>query len=287
MALMDPPPPSPDRVAEAAGRWWATSDSRLVSALNVLGSAAIRRVVPGGERAYRAVGRWQAAVHRGDAVECPLCGSTFRHFMAWRDGRGNVQCWRCRSHPRHRTLWFFLTEARPDLLDGATDLLHFAPEGALEERLRARLPGYVTCDLDPAIGDLTIDVTDIDLPDESFDGVICSHVLEHVEDDRSAMRELRRVVRPGGWVIVSVPIDRSRPRSLEDPSVVTPEDRLRHYWQEDHVRLYGLDIFERLRDAGFEVEDERVEDWADPEAIARYGLGGNLLLCHRPVESPA
>ena len=191
--------------------------------------------------------------NRGDAVQCPLCGRRFRRFMdAW--NRPNAICWRCGSHERHRALWLFL-EQRPELLTGAGSLLHFAPEWALRRRF-SELPGlrYVTADLlDPDV-DIRLDLTALELPDASYEAVVCSHVLEHVPDDRAAMRELRRVLAPGGWCLIMVPLDLGRKHTLEDPSVRSAEQRERVYWQHDHVRLYAADIGERLRDAGFTVE---------------------------------
>lgn len=191
--------------------------------------------------------------HRGDVVLCPLCSRHFRRFMdAW--NRPNAICWRCGSHERHRALWLLL-EQRPELLAGVSSLLHFAPEYALRRRLlRVAQLRYVTADLyDPEV-DLRLDLTALTLPDASYEAVICSHVLEHVSDDRAAMRELRRVVTRGGWCLVMVPLDLDRQVTFEDPTIVTPEDRRRAYWQHDHVRLYAPDIAERLQEAGFAVE---------------------------------
>lgn len=231
-----------------------------------------------------ALRRYGSALHRGSAVECPLCGGRFRHFKpAW--NRGNALCWRCGSHERHRATWVLLTR-RPELLEGAGSLLHFAPEWCLERRLRS-VPGlrYVTADLDPALGELVLDVTALDLPDGSFDALLCSHVLEHVLDDAAAMRELHRVLTPGGWALVMVPLDHGRTQTLEDASVVTPEARQAAFWQSDHVRLYAPDIVERLRVAGFTVERERLTDQLGPELATRYGLlaQDDLFLCRRSV----
>jgi SAM-dependent methyltransferase len=191
--------------------------------------------------------------HRGDAVACPVCGRSWDRFKDdW--NRPDALCWRCGSHERHRAQWL-LFERRPELLGGATRLLHFAPEWCLRRRLE-RHGGfeYVTADLDPRDVDLRLDVTRLDLPDGAFDAVICSHVLEHVPDDATAMRELRRVTRKGGWCLVLVPLDVERAGTHEDAAITAPEDRLREFWQPDHVRLYAPDIEQRLRGAGFDVE---------------------------------
>jgi SAM-dependent methyltransferase len=201
--------------------------------------------------------------HRGDAVQCPVCGSRFSAFKpAW--NRPNAICWRCGAHERHRALWLYLQRTR--VRDEVGSLLHFAPEHALERRLRPRVPRYVTTDLDPAKGELQLDLTALDLPDASFDAALCSHVLEHIPDDAAAMRELRRVVRR--LALVMVPLDLGREATYEDPEIVDPAARERHFWQHDHVRVYAPDIAGRLERAGF-----RVDVAAPPEGLVdRHGL---------------
>ena len=213
-----------------------------------------------GRRLARARDRW---AHRGDAVSCPVCGSRFDTFKPdW--NRPGAICWRCGAHERHRALWLYLERSR--VLDGVGSLLHFAPEHALEVRLRPRLERYVTADLDPAKGELQLDLERLELPDASFDAALCSHVLEHVGDDAAAMRELHRVVRR--WALIMVPLDLSRDRTDEDPSVTDPAERERRFWQHDHVRLYAPDVAGRLRAAGFAVEV-----WEPPaDLLAPHGL---------------
>jgi SAM-dependent methyltransferase len=183
-------------------------------------------------------------------------------------------CPRCGSRQRHRLLWLYL-ERRTDLPASSARVLHFAPEAGLERRLRS-LPAlrYRTADLEPGRGDLTLDVTEIDLPDASVDVLLCVHVLEHVEDDRRALRELHRVLAPGGWGVVQVPIQGER--TDEDPAVRDPEERRRRFGQEDHVRMYGRDFRDRLVDAGFEVDVVVFRDELSPRERARYGLEYDL-----------
>jgi SAM-dependent methyltransferase len=211
--------------------------------------------------------RLDAWRNRGDAVWCPVCDRRFARFKpAW--NRGGALCWRCGSQERHRALWLLLQER--DLLGGS--LLHFAPEYCLRARLNAAVDRYVTTDLDPAGVDLQLDITALALPDGAFDAVICSHVLEHVDDDAAAMRELRRVTAPGGWCLVLVPLDTSRAETYEDPSITDPAAREAAFLQADHVRLYGRDAADRLAAAGFVVEIIRPrEAWGD-ERMRTAGL---------------
>ena len=218
--------------------------------------------------------------HRGDQVLCPICNRSFNRFKDdW--NRPNALCWRCGSHERHRVQWALLQQ-RPELLRDARSLLHFAPEWALRRRLESiGHLRYVTADLVQPDVELHLDITAMDLPDAAFDAVLCSHVLEHVVDDAAAMRELHRITAPGGWCLVMVPLDLGRQRTFEDPSIVTPEDRERNFWQHDHVRLYAPDIADRLASAGFEVERIRPVEEFDAEFLERCRIGQaeDIWLC--------
>ena len=236
------------------------------------------RVVGGASR------RVEMVRQRGDSVLCPVCGCRFKRFKDdW--NRPNALCWRCGSHERHRAQWLLL-ERRVELLRDAHAMLHFAPESALRRRLgRIGSLHYVTCDLYQPDVDLHLDLTELDLPDASFDAVLCSHVLEHVPDDASGMRELRRITARGGWCLVMVPLDLTREHTYEDSSITLPEERELAFWQHDHVRLYAPDIGPRLVAAGFSVERIRPEEEFGPETmrLCRIGKTENIWLC-RPSE---
>lgn len=185
----------------------------------------------------------------------------------------NPICPRCGAQARHRALWLYLHE-RTNLFDGkGLSVLHFAPEHALGRRLAStRGIRYVSADLDAPEAMEHFDITDIPHEDDNWDVILCIHVLEHVEDDRKAMRELHRILKPDGWALVLVPLDLERADTYEDPSITKPAERERAFWQSDHLRLYGRDLPDRLREAGFDVTVDQWVRGLDPAAIQRYGL---------------
>jgi SAM-dependent methyltransferase len=209
--------------------------------------------------------------HRGERFHCPCCNSDLED-MRDRFGENRV-CWACGSMERHRLvcLWF---DRSPELFSAGMSLLHVAPERSLLPRLQA-VPGirYTGGDLGRVFSSVRIDVTDLAFPDASFDAVICNHVLEHVPDDRRAMREIRRVLKPGGWALLLVPdVVEHGDVTDEDPSVTAPVDRLARFGQEDHVRVYGWDYVERLAAAGLDVDVVRLERELDADTIERCRL---------------
>lgn len=198
--------------------------------------------------------------YRGRGVECPVCGAHYRRFLPYGyvASRPNALCPRCLALERHRLLWLYLTR-ETDLCTTRPRLLHIAPEACLMRRLKpcyaACADRYVTADLESPLADLHFDVQRIPLPDASFDVLICNHLLEHVADDRLALRELHRILRPGGWGILLSPVERTRAHTYEDDTVTDPEERTRIFGQYDHRRIYGADYADRLRAAGFEAAD--------------------------------
>ena len=150
-------------------------------------------------------------------------------------------------------------------------MLHIAPEPCLEARFKDLLhDGYLSADLSSPRAMEKLDITDIPYPDETFDVIYCSHVLEHVLDDRRAMREFCRVMKDIGWAILLVPI--TSEKTFEDSSIVAPAERLRVFGQKDHVRRYGPDYVDRLRDAGFTVHITKVKDLVDSGGAKQMGL---------------
>ncbi len=211
--------------------------------------------------------------YRGTAYTCPCCGYTARQF--WPSGvnqKPNTMCPSCGSLERHRLLWLFF-QTRPDLLRPGQRILHVAPERHFEKLLKS-IPqvAYLSAGLESPPAEVYMDLTQISFPDNSFDGILCCHVLEHISDDAAALSELYRVLSPNGWAILQVPVDHSRERTYEDPDIAAPVDRLREFGQEDHVRIYGRDYEDRLKNAGFQVEVHRPQDVLGPQKTDYYRL---------------
>ena len=161
-------------------------------------------------------------------------------------------------------------------------MLHIAPEQCFHGIFRKmKNLDYTTGDLVSPIADLHFDLHNIPLESNTYDVVFCNHVLEHVQDDARCMSELARVLAPGGLAIMQVPIDYSRETTLEDPSIVTPEDREKYYWQKDHMRLFGRDYPSRLEAAGFSVTPFAVKDKYSDAQINKFRLqeGEILYVC--------
>lgn len=202
-------------------------------------------------------------VARGMAPRtCPICGysgqfSPVRHKV-------DVWCPSCDSRSRHRLIKLWAAKALSSGRFGST--LHFAAETCLQDLFRSASEEYVTADLNTDF-DIQIDIEDINLPDASFDLVIANHVLEHV-DDEIALRELRRIVRPGGRVLLTVPIIEGWDETFEGPSDMTPEQRTLVMSDPDHRRWYGRDIRDKIKKAGFNVSEFTVHE---PD-VTKYGI---------------
>lgn len=161
--------------------------------------------------------------------------------------------------------------------------LHIAPESCLEPWLRSISGEYLSVDLSSGSAMEHMDITDLKLEDDRFSLVWCSHVLEHIENDRKAMAELFRILHPSGLAVILVPVYGNK--TYEDSKIQSPEERLKHFKQEDHVRLYGSDIQARLVDVGFKVDVLRVSDIparSVTEHALEYPSTKEIFLCSKP-----
>lgn len=249
--------------------------------------------------------RLRALYYAGLKYRCPFCGYRCRRWspIGWDistltpldvagAGRREAGCFKCGSNDRERLVFVFLESQGLIKQLSSLRVLHVAPEVTLREFFQgpARPKRYV-------MGDKTMpgyryppDVVDMDIQaipfaDDSFDLILCNHVLEHVQDDRSAMRELHRVLAPGGIAVLQVPYAWGLQRTAEDPTVANPAERERRFGQFDHVRLYGADYAQRLRDTGFHVE---VLMFGEDPAYSTAGLSAAepLFAASKPTAQP-
>ena len=229
------------------------------------------------------VGLW----YRGNRYTCPLCGRSYRKMLPYGyvTTRENALCPHCLSLERHRLLWLYL-QRETTLFESLPSLLHIAPEVCLMRHLKPRYKAvadhYKTADLESPLADLHFDIQQIPLADESFDVLICNHLMEHVEDDLRAMRELYRILKKGGWGVLLSPVDLQRATTFEDDSITDPQERTRIFGQYDHRRLYGNDFSDRLREAGFEVTEVDYAALLSPEERARFALpNDHIYVIHK------
>lgn len=209
--------------------------------------------------------------------DCPVCGYHGTFLSVGRPSRWDARCPKCASRDRHRLMWLYFQENAVD--PSHLRVLNFGPEKCLIERMRDN-PDYEAADLYARIARFRLDITAIDRPDDCFDMVIAHHVLEHIDDDRTAIRELFRVTRPGGLAVISVPQDLTRARTYENPAITDPDERFVHFAGTDHKRFYARDFGDRLAEPGYEVTPYR----RDEAEEVRYGLtrGQQIYICRKP-----
>lgn len=246
----------------------------------------IKQLTPGGARytARRILEYMKATTMHGKNYSCPCCGSEWKTMLpAGLAKRPNARCPRCGSLERHRLIWLYLQQ-QTDFFTLPYKVLDVAPEEFMQRKLRS-LPNidYLSVDLESPLAMKKMDITKLELPDNSFDVVFCNHVFEHIPDDRAAMRELSRVLKPNGWAVLQTPIDLQRDTTDEDFSITNSEERLRRFGQTDHVRIYGLDFFDRLTSSGWNIDRNRFVTTLTTADIRRYALQSNeeLFIGHK------
>ena len=210
----------------------------------------------------------------GNKFTDPIDGNTFRAFLpyGYNKIRNNVLSPSTYSLERHRLLWLYLKN-ETSFFKAKLKVLHFAPESALMNQFKKlKNLSYDTIDLNSPIADIKADICDLPFLDNSYDLILCNHVLEHIVDDNKAIRELYRVLKKNGIGIFQVPIDYNRDTTFEDFSVTNKKDRNKLFGQYDHVRIYGLDFFDRLQKAGFSVERCEYTSKLSKEDIIKFCL---------------
>lgn len=224
---------------------------------------------------------------KGNTFEDPIDGKKFRKMLpyGYATTRKNVLSPSTLSLERHRLLWLWL-QRETNFFTRSQTLLHFAPEQAFYKRFRKmKNLNYTTTDIESPLAMVKADICQLPFEDNSFDTVFCNHVLEHIPDDKKAMQEIFRVLKPQGMAILQIPQDTSRAVTFEDNSITDPEERTKIFGQYDHVRVYGMDYFEKLKNIGFEVHAIDYTKELSAEEIKRFCLAkGELLpVCYKPA----
>src|SRR5258708_910883 len=185
----------------------------------------------------------------GDKVKCAICDHQYSKFLPYGriNARENALCPNCLSLERHRLIWLYLKD-KTNFFSTKLNVLHFAPEPCFINRFEKQHgDGYITADIESPLAKVKMDIHQIPFSENHFDVVLCNHVLEHVNDDIQAMREIHRVLKPGGWAILQVPFFSPVPdKTFEDNSITDKREREKIFGQDDHVRKYGKHYVQRI-----------------------------------------
>ena len=217
---------------------------------------------------------------RGKTYTDPIDGKSYRRFLpyGYAKVRENVLAPGTLSLERHRLFWLYLKN-ETTFFSAPLRVLHFAPEQAFVQKFKKQKNlTYTTTDLNSPIADVKADICDLPFKDNSFDFIICNHVLEHIPDDTKAMQELYRVLAPSGTAIVQVPYDAKREITFEDNTITDQRERTRIFGQYDHLRVYGMDYFKKLSSIGFDVNALDYTSGISSDDIERYRLCKGELL---------
>ena len=217
---------------------------------------------------------------RGNTYTDPIDGKSYRRFLpyGYAKVRENVLAPGTLSLERHRLFWLYLKN-ETTFFSAPLRVLHFAPEQAFVQKFKKQKNlTYTTTDLNSPIADVKADICDLPFKDNSFDFIICNHVLEHIPDDTKAMQELYRVLAPSGTAIVQVPYDAKREITFEDNTITDQSERTRIFGQYDHLRVYGMDYFKKLSSIGFDVNALDYTNRISSDDIERYRLCKGELL---------
>lgn len=217
---------------------------------------------------------------KGNNYTDPIDGKGFRAFLpyGYENPRENVLSPSTLSLERHRLLWLYLKN-ETDFFTKANKVLHFAPEQAFHKKFK-KLDSidYTTTDLNSPLAEVKADICDLPFKDDSFDVILCNHVLEHIPDDTKAMQELFRILKPGGWGIFQIPQDLKRVETFEDDSITDRKERAKIFGQYDHVRIYGRDYFDKLRNIGFKVEEVDYTQKLSKKEVEQYRLAKGEII---------
>ena len=217
---------------------------------------------------------------QGTKYTDPIDGKSFRMFLPYGYGtqRNNVLSPSTLSLERHRLLWLYLKN-ETDFFSAPKKVLHFAPEQAFYKLFRNQKNlEYTTTDLLSPLADVKADICNLPFSDNTYDVILCNHVLEHIPDDTKAMQELFRVLKPGGMGIFQIPQDLNRAATFSDDSITDQKERSKIFGQYDHVRIYGRDYFDKLRSIGFEVIEVDYTSKISADLVEKYCLAQGEII---------
>ncbi|WP_396209201.1 class I SAM-dependent methyltransferase [Flavobacterium sp.] len=221
-----------------------------------------------------------ALLLKGSRYTDPIDGKSFRMFLPYGYGtqRNNVLSPSTLSLERHRLLWLYL-QNETNFFTAPKKVLHFAPEQEFYKRFKKQSNlDYTTTDLYSPLADVKADICNLPFKDNTYDIILCNHVLEHIPDDTKAMQELYRVLKPGGMGIFQIPQEITRTTTFTDDSITDPKERAKIFGQYDHVRIYGLDYFDKLRSIGFQVEEVKYTETISPVLVEKYCLAKGEII---------
>ena len=219
-------------------------------------------------------------IFHGKRYTDPIDNSNYSKFLSYgyKRIRKNALCPGTLSLERHRLLWLYL-DNETNFLNSSLKVLHVAPEQVFYKKFKKlKNWDYLTFDLNSPIADIKGDLTSTNFKDESFDLIICNHVLEHIKDDKSALNEIYRVLKYNGTSILQVPINVRRKKTFEDSTIKSKIQREKYFGQYDHVREYGLDFKDRVEQSGFKVQMINYSKKISKDLIIKYGLMKNDLI---------
>ena len=219
-------------------------------------------------------------IFQGKRYTDPIDNSNYSKFLSYgyKRIRKNALCPGTLSLERHRLLWLYL-DNETNFLNSSLKVLHVAPEQVFYKKFKKlKNWDYLTFDLNSPIADIKGDLTSTNFKDESFDLIICNHVLEHIKDDKSALNEIYRVLKYNGTSILQVPINVRREKTFEDSTIKSKIQREKYFGQYDHVREYGLDFKDRVEQSGFKVQMINYSKKISKDLIIKYGLMKNDLI---------
>ena len=212
--------------------------------------------------------------YRGNEFTDPINGKSYRKFLPYGyvKQRDNALSPGTLSLERHRLLWLYLNN-ETNFFSKTLKVLHIAPEQCFYNLFKnLKNINYTTFDLNSPLADIKGDICNLPFKENSFDFILCNHVLEHINDDKKAMKELYRVLNKNGTAILQVPINQKSSKTFEDSSIVDKKERIEKFGQYDHIRLYGLDYFKKLESFGFKVDPLKYSKEFTESEIIKYGL---------------